>query len=82
MSKMGYNASTLGNHEFDNGIEKLSKSLKHADFSFLNSNYTIKNTALENLIKEFEIFEIDEIKIGGFKLGLIGLLQQGAFIME
>ncbi|MDA9107585.1 metallophosphoesterase, partial [Flavobacteriaceae bacterium] len=52
MSKMGYNASTLGNHEFDNGIEKLSKSLKHADFSFLNSNYTIKNTPLENLIKE------------------------------
>ena len=40
MSKMGYNASTLGNHEFDNGIEKLAKSLKHANFSFLNSNYT------------------------------------------
>lgn len=81
MSKMGYNASTLGNHEFDNGIEKLSKSLKHADFSFLNSNYTIKNTPLENLIKEFEIFEVDEIKIGVFGLGieLDGLVEKNLY---
>ena len=64
MSKMGYNASTLGNHEFDNGIEKLSKSLKHADFSFINSNYTFKNTPLENKIKKYQVFNVDGIKIG------------------
>ena len=70
MSKMGYNASTLGNHEFDNGTEKLSKVLKHANFSFLNSNYTLKNTPLENKIKSNEIFKINGIKIGVFGLGI------------
>ena len=70
MSKMGYNASTLGNHEFDNGMEKLSKVLKHANFSFLNSNYTLKNTPLENKIKSHEIFKINGIKIGVFGLGI------------
>lgn len=70
MSKMGYNASTLGNHEFDNGIEKLAKSLKHANFSFLNSNYTFKNTALENKISKYKIFNVDGIKIGVFGLGI------------
>ena len=70
MSKMGYNASTLGNHEFDNGMEKLSKVLNHANFSFLNSNYTLKNTPLENKIKSHEIFNINGIKIGVFGLGI------------
>ena len=70
MSKMGYNASTLGNHEFDNGMEKLSKVLKHANFSFLNSNYTLKNTPLEDKIKSHEIFNINGIKIGIFGLGI------------
>ena len=70
MSKMGYNASTLGNHEFDNWMEKLSKVLKHANFSFLNSNYTLKNTPLENKIKSHEIFNINGIKIGVFGLGI------------
>ena len=70
MSKMGYNASTLGNHEFDNGMEKLSKVLKHANFSFINSNYTLKNTPLENKIKSHEIFNINGIKIGVFGLGI------------
>ena len=70
MSKMGYNASTLGNHEFDNGMEKLSKVLKHANFSFLNSNYTLKSTPLENKIKSHEIFNINGIKIGVFGLGI------------
>jgi len=78
MSKMGYNASTLGNHEFDNGLKKLAKSLKHANFSFLNSNYTIINTPLENKIKKYEIYEIDEVKIGVFGLGveLDGLVEK------
>ena len=81
MSKMGYNASTLGNHEFDNGMEKLSKVLKHANFSFLNSNYTLKNTPLENKIKSHEIFNINGIKIGVFGLGieLEGLVEKKLF---
>ena len=81
MSKLGYNASTLGNHEFDNGIKKLSESLKHANFSFLNSNYNLKNTPLENKVKKYEIYNIDEIKVGVFGLGIAlnGLVEKNLY---
>ena len=70
MSKMGYSAATLGNHEFDNGIKQLSSCLKNANFPIINSNYTIKNTPLEHVIKRFKIFELDGIKIGIFGIGI------------
>ena len=70
MSKMGYNASTLGNHEFDNGLKGLAKSLKYANFSIINSNYNLKNTPIENEIKKYEIHIIDGVKIGIFGLGI------------
>ena len=81
MSKLGYNASTLGNHEFDNGIKKLSESLKHANFSFINSNYNLKNTPLENKVKKYEIYNIDEIKVGVFGLGIAlnGLVEKNLY---
>ena len=81
MSKLGYNASTLGNHEFDNGIKKLSESLKYANFSFINSNYNLKNTPLENKVKKYEIFNIDEIKVGVFGLGIAlnGLVEKNLY---
>src|SRR6476659_4669532 len=47
MSAIGYDASTLGNHEFDNGIEALAAALKFANFDIVNSNYDLKGTALE-----------------------------------
>lgn len=81
MSKLGYNASTLGNHEFDNGIKKLSESLKYANFSFINSNYNLKNTPLENKVKKYEIYNIDEIKVGVFGLGIAlnGLVEKNLY---
>jgi 5'-nucleotidase len=81
MSKMGYNACTIGNHEFDNGLKKLSESLKYANFSFINSNYVFKNTPIENKIKKYEIHIIDGIKIGIFGLGieLKGLVEKKLF---
>ncbi|MAV04493.1 MAG: metallophosphatase [Flavobacteriaceae bacterium] len=81
MSKLGYNASTLGNHEFDNGIKKLSESLKYANFSFINSNYNLKNTPLENNVKKYEIYNIDEIKVGVFGLGIAlnGLVEKNLY---
>ena len=39
MSKMQYDASTVGNHDFDNGLDGLAKQLPHASFPFLCSNY-------------------------------------------
>ena len=70
MNKMGYNAATLGNHEFDNGVDHLAKSLENANFSIINSNYVISGTPLENKIKRFKIYEFDGVKIGVFGLGI------------
>lgn len=70
MSEMGYDASTLGNHDFDNGIEGLVKQMPHMNFPFLNSNYTFTNTLLENRIQEYKIFYKSGIKIGIFGIGI------------
>ena len=56
MSEMGYDASTLGNHDFDNGIDGLVKQMPNMNFPFLNSNYYFKDTLLENKIQEYKIF--------------------------
>ena len=48
MSKMGYDAATLGNHDFDNGLDGLQKMLPHAKFPFVNANYDFSQTQLAN----------------------------------
>ena len=70
MSMMKYDAVTLGNHDFDNGIEGLNKQLKHASFDFINSNYDFNNTVLKNKIKKYRVFVKDNIRIGVFGLGI------------
>ncbi|MFD1316517.1 bifunctional metallophosphatase/5'-nucleotidase [Namhaeicola litoreus] len=70
MSKLGYNASTLGNHDFDNGIEGLDKQLPNATFDFVISNYNFKNTVLDGKTKPFQIYTLDGVKIGVFGLGI------------
>ena len=70
MSKMGYHASTIGNHEFDNGIENIAAQLAHADFKLLNANYNLKNTILDGLVKPYQTYEMDGVKIGVFGLGI------------
>ena len=57
MSKMNYDAATLGNHDFDNGISGLNDKLRYAKFSFINSNYDFGNTTLNGKIKKFKILE-------------------------
>ena len=46
MTMMGYDAATLGNHEFDNGLEGIKSQLKFAGFPFINSNYDFSDTIL------------------------------------
>jgi len=70
MSKLGYNASTIGNHDFDNGIAGLEKQLPHASFDFIVANYDFKNTILDARTKPYKIYTIDGIKIGVFGLGI------------
>jgi len=70
MSKMGYHASTIGNHEFDNGIDNIAAQLEHAKFDMLNANYNLKNTSLDGLVKPHQIYTVDGVKIGVFGLGV------------
>jgi 5'-nucleotidase len=70
MSKMGYHASTIGNHEFDNGIDNIAAQMEHAKFDMLSANYDFSNTSLEGLVKPHQIYEVDDVKIGVFGLGI------------
>ncbi len=70
MSIMGYDAATIGNHDFDNGIDGLHKQLPHAKFELLSTNYDFKNTVLDGIVKDYKIFVKDGIKIGVFGLGI------------
>lgn len=70
MSKLGYDAATIGNHEFDNGIDGFAAQLPNADFKFLNANYDFSNTILDGLIQPYKVFVKDGIRIGVFGLGI------------
>jgi 5'-nucleotidase len=70
MTGMGYTAATIGNHEFDNGLEGIERNLPFAGFPFISSNYDFSGTILHNKIKTHEIFEVDNVRIGVFGLGI------------
>ena len=70
MNKMRYDAGTIGNHDFDAGIEKLSEHLKSSNFQMLNCNYGFKNTPLSSSIDPYKIFEKDNLRIGVFGVGI------------
>lgn len=70
MSMMQYDLATLGNHDFDNGIEGFYAQLPHAKFDFVSSNYNFKNTILHGLVKPYKIFNKNGIKVGIFGLGV------------
>lgn len=70
MSEMGYDASTLGNHDFDAGIDGLIKQLPNAKFPFLNVNYSFENTALDGKIDQYKIIEKENVRIGIFGVGV------------
>lgn len=70
MNRMGYHAATLGNHDFDNGLEGLLAQLPHAEFQFVSSNYDFTNTILDGQIKPYTIFKKGGIRIGVFGLGI------------
>src|ERR1044072_2315400 len=70
MSAIGYDAGTLGNHEFDNGVEALAAALKFADFDLVSANYDVKGTALESKVKRYVVKTVGGIRIGLFGLGV------------
>ena len=70
MSLLKYDAVTIGNHDFDNGITGLYEQMPKASFDFLISNYDFSNTILEGKTKNYKIYNKSGIKIGVFGLGI------------
>jgi len=70
MSKMGYDAATIGNHDFDAGLDGLHKQLPKANFPFINSNYDWKDTLMEGKVKTHTVFEKGGIRIGVLGVGI------------
>ena len=68
MNRMKYDAGTLGNHEFDNGIDTLAVILKNVQYPEISSNYMLENTALKGMIKPYIVL----IKYG-LRIGVMGL---------
>ena len=69
LNEMGYDAVTLGNHEFDNGPEDLARRLKMAKFRVVCANYDFSGSGLDRYVKPYTI-----VRRAGKKIGIIGLL--------
>ena len=70
MSAIGYDVGTLGNHEFDNGVEALAKALTFANFDIVSANYDVKGTVLEQKVKRYVVKTLAGIRVGLFGLGV------------
>ncbi|MFH6604196.1 metallophosphatase [Maribacter algicola] len=81
MSKLKYDAATIGNHDFDNGVEGLAAQLPHAKFKLLSANYDFTNTLMAGHVKPWETYFADGIKVGVYGLGiqLKGLVSESLF---
>lgn len=81
MSEMGYDAGTLGNHDFDGGINGLYTQLPNANFPFLVCNYDFSDTLMNGKTKPYKTFQKGAIKVGVFGVGieLEGLVSKELF---
>lgn len=82
MNRMGYDASTIGNHEFDFGIENMARIFRKAKFPIICSNYDFTGTEMEGLTKRWIIIKRNGVKIGVFALDpeMDGLVDQNKFV--
>ena len=70
MSMIGYDAVTLGNHEFDNGVDALATAMKFANFEFVSANYDVRGTPLEPRVKPYIVRVLGGVRVGLFGLGI------------
>lgn len=71
MTSMAYDATTIGNHDFDAGLENLANQLtRHAKFPMLISNYDFSGTPMEFNYEPYKIFKKGKLKIGVFGVGI------------
>jgi 5'-nucleotidase len=70
MSMIGYDVVTLGNHEFDNGVDALAAAMKFANFDFVSANYDVRGTPLEGRVKPYVVRVVGGVRVGLFGLGV------------
>ncbi len=70
MEAMGYEVATMGNHDFDEGIENFAKQLQHVTFPFVVANYDFSETVLAGKVKPHIIIQKGPLRIGVFGLGI------------
>ncbi|MFK7808848.1 MAG: bifunctional UDP-sugar hydrolase/5'-nucleotidase [Saprospiraceae bacterium] len=70
MSALNYDAATIGNHDFDGGMDGLYKVLPHANFPLISSNYDFSDTILHSSVLKYKTFQKGKIKVGVFGIGI------------
>ncbi len=70
MSEMQYDVATMGNHDFDAGIEGFVKQLPHANFPFVVSNYDVNDSGLYGHVLPYVIKQYEDVKVGVFGIGI------------
>lgn len=68
MNRMGYDAITLGNHEFDNGVDTLAAVLRDAQFAIVSANYDVQGSPLEGIVQPYTV-----ITRAGIRVGILGV---------
>jgi len=78
MNQMGIDAATIGNHEFDYGMDNMARLFGMANFPIVCANYDFTGTVLEKLVKPYVIIKRNGVKIGVFGLApkLDGLVEK------
>jgi 5'-nucleotidase len=76
MTAMGYDAATMGNHDFDAGLDNFATQLKHASFPLIICNYDFTGTPMEHKHQPYKVFTKGRLKIGvtGVGIALQGLV--------
>ena len=70
MNAMKYDAATIGNHDFDNGVDGLARQAKNAKFKLLSANYNFEHTPMKDLTQPYHIFTKGKFTVGVFGLGV------------
>ena len=68
MNMMHYDAGTIGNHEFDFGLENMARVFKRLNFPIVCANYRFHEYGLDKIVKPYVILKRNGLKIGVFGL--------------
>ena len=76
MNAAGYDLATLGNHEFDYGMDGCMAAIEAADFPYVSCNFyhEANGVAGENVLDSYKVFEV-----GGVKIAFIGITTPESF---